>query len=92
MGLCTLEEAGPLLESGATRLGGRIPVNVDGGSLSRGHPFAATGPAQIAEMVWQLRGQAGKRQVEGARVGLTLISGGTHDGDFGNSVAHIFKT
>lgn len=91
IGLCKLEEVGRLVESGITKLGGRTPINVDGGSLSRGHPFAATGPAQIAEVVWQLRGQAGKRQVKGAKVGLTLIQGGIHEGDQGNAIVHIFK-
>ena len=75
LGLCPEGEGGPLLESGATRLGGRIPVNPSGGLLAKGHPLGATGLGQIAEIVTQLRGEAGKRQVEGARVGLTSNMG-----------------
>ncbi len=75
LGLCPEGEGGPLLESGATRLGGRIPVNPSGGLLAKGHPLGATGVGQIAEIVTQLRGEAGKRQVEGARVGLASNMG-----------------
>jgi acetyl-CoA acetyltransferase len=63
LGLCKPGEEGPLLRSGATRIGGRIPVNTDGGLLARGHPIAASGVAQIVESVNQLRGEAGARQV-----------------------------
>ena len=76
VGLCEFGEGGVLAEEGATRLGGRIPVNVSGGLESRGHPVAATGLAQIAELVHQLRGEAGARAVEGARYGLAACSGG----------------
>jgi benzoylsuccinyl-CoA thiolase BbsB subunit len=71
LGLCPKGEGGRLLDEGATTLGGRIPVNPSGGLLSRGDPTGATGLAQVVEIVWQLRGEAGKRQVQGARVGLT---------------------
>lgn len=73
---CKPGEGGPLAESGATTLGGRIPVNVSGGLVSRGHPLGATGVAQIYELVTQLRGEAGKRQVEGARLGMAENGGG----------------
>jgi acetyl-CoA acetyltransferase len=63
-------------EKGWTSLGGKIPVNTSGGLKSKGHPIGATGAAQIAEIVAQLRGEAGPRQVEGARVGLTHTLGG----------------
>jgi acetyl-CoA acyltransferase len=62
-------------------LGGHIPVNPSGGLLSRGHPVAATGVAQIVEVVTQLRHEAGKRQVEGAKVGLAQCMGGDKAGD-----------
>ncbi len=81
LGLCAPGEGGPLAASGATALGGRIPVNVSGGLLSRGHPVAATGVAQIAEIAAHLRGTAGARQVEGAKVGLAQCMGGDLAGD-----------
>lgn len=65
-----------LLRSGATTLGGRIPINPSGGLLSRGHPIGATGCAQLTELVGQLRGTCGERQVEGARVAIAENGGG----------------
>jgi len=76
LGLCAIGEGGPLAESGATALGGRIPVNPSGGLESRGHPIGATGLAQIFEMVTQLRGEAGPRQVENARFAIAENGGG----------------
>ncbi|MFC7863860.1 putative lipid-transfer protein Ltp1 [Streptomyces sp. S816] len=70
LGMCEPGESGKLAESGATTYGGRWVVNPSGGLISKGHPLGATGLAQTAELVWQLRGEAGPRQVEGARVGL----------------------
>ncbi|NBE52373.1 lipid-transfer protein [Streptomyces boluensis] len=70
LGLCGDGESGKLVESGATTYGGRWVVNPSGGLISKGHPLGATGLAQAAELTWQLRGQAGARQVPGARVGL----------------------
>ncbi len=81
LGLCEVGAGGRLVESGATALGGRIPVNVSGGLLSRGHPVAATGIAQVVEIVGQLRNEAGARQVENARVGLAHCMGGDLSGD-----------
>lgn len=81
LGLCPVGEGGPLTEGGATALGGRIPVNVSGGLLSRGHPIAATAVAQIGELARQLRGDAGARQVAAARVGLAHCMGGDIAGD-----------
>jgi len=75
LGLCKPEEAGAFLDAGHTSLGGRIPVNVSGGLLSKGHPLGATGIANIYEVCTHLRGEAGKRQVDGARVGLTHVIG-----------------
>jgi benzoylsuccinyl-CoA thiolase BbsB subunit len=68
-------EGGPFVFEGGTEITGRCPVNTDGGLLSRGHPMGATGGAMITEVVRQLRGQAGARQVEGARVGLVQNAG-----------------
>ena len=75
LGLCGEGEAGALIDSGDTYVGGRIPVNASGGLVSKGHPLGATGVANIAELVWHLRGQAGNRQVEGARAGLAHVVG-----------------
>jgi len=75
LGLCADGEGGRLIDSGATALGGRIPVNVSGGLLSKGHPLGATGIANIYEVSTHLRGEAGKRQVPGARIGLTHVVG-----------------
>ena len=75
-GFCKRGEAVALLESGATSLGGRIPVNPSGGLLCKGHPVGATGAAQLVELTWQLRGEAGKRQVEGAKTALAHCTGG----------------
>ncbi|MFD8822353.1 lipid-transfer protein [Streptomyces sp. NPDC059605] len=71
LGLCGEGESGKLVESGATTYGGRWVVNPSGGLISKGHPLGATGIAQIAEITWQLRGEAGERQVPDAQVGLT---------------------
>ncbi|MBS1892192.1 MAG: thiolase family protein [Actinobacteria bacterium] len=76
LGLCGPGEGPSLLASGATALGGRVPVNTSGGLLSKGHPVGATGCAQLVELTEQLRGRAGARQVEGARVGLAENAGG----------------
>jgi acetyl-CoA acetyltransferase len=76
LGLCGPGDGGKLVEEGATRLGGRIPVNTSGGLLRKGHPVGATGLAQITELTEQLRGQAERRQVEGARVALAQNGGG----------------
>ncbi|MFD4557246.1 lipid-transfer protein [Streptomyces sp. NPDC058469] len=70
LGMCEPGEAGKLVESGGTTYGGRWVVNPSGGLISKGHPLGATGIAQVAELVWQLRGTAGERQVPGAEVGL----------------------
>ncbi|MFJ9085047.1 lipid-transfer protein [Streptomyces sp. NPDC102384] len=70
LGMCAEGESGKLVESGATTYGGKWVVNPSGGLISKGHPLGATGIAQAAELTWQLRGEAGARQVAGARVGL----------------------
>ncbi|HKU37870.1 MAG TPA: thiolase family protein, partial [Polyangiales bacterium] len=68
-------EAGRLIDAGETALGGRIPVNVSGGLLSKGHPLGATGIANLYEIAAHLRGEAGPRQIDGARLGLTHVLG-----------------
>lgn len=81
LGLARPEDCVALLTDGQTRLGGRIPVNVSGGLLRKGHPVGATGVAQVFEITRHLQGRAGARQVEGARVGLTHNGGGSIRGD-----------
>lgn len=75
LGLCGEGEAGRMIDEGESALGGRVPVNVSGGLLSKGHPLGATGIANIYEVATHLRGEAGKRQVEGARIGMTHVIG-----------------
>ena len=77
LGFCPEGAGGPFAEAGHTTLGGKTPVNVSGGLESMGHPVGATGIRQAVELFWHLTGQAGKRQVEGARVGLAQNAGGT---------------
>ena len=81
MGLCNAGEGVRLVAEGVTALGGRCPVNVSGGLLSRGHPVGATGIAQVFEIVTQLRNEAGERQVSGASVGLAHCMGGDKAAD-----------
>jgi acetyl-CoA acetyltransferase len=81
LGLCSAGEGGRYVQEGHASLGGKCPVNVSGGLLSRGHPLGATGVAQIVEIVTQLRKEAGSRQVEGARIGLAHCMGGDKAGD-----------
>jgi len=76
LGFCKFGEGGPIAERGETRLGGRIPINVSGGLESKGHPIGATGLAQIYELVVQLRGEAGTRQVPNARFAIAENGGG----------------
>jgi len=89
LGFCQHGEGGRLIDEGATALGGRLPVNPSGGLLAKGHPVGATGVAQIAEIFWQLRGEAGKRQVAGAKVGLTENGGGMVRGEAAAVAVHI---
>lgn len=91
LGLCGEGEAGALLRSGATAVAGRVPVNPSGGLCSRGHPVGATGLAQLAEIVWQLRGEAGGRQADRPRIGLTQNSGGWLEGDPAAASVHILE-
>jgi acetyl-CoA acetyltransferase len=91
LGFCGPGQAGVLLDSGATELTGRLPVNPSGGLCSRGHPVGATGLAQIAELTWQLRGEAGERQVDRPRIALAQNSGGWLEGDPAAVAVHVLE-
>jgi benzoylsuccinyl-CoA thiolase BbsB subunit len=92
LGFCQRGEEVRLIEDGITELGGRLPVNASGGLLSKGHPVSASGVAQIAELVWQLRGQSGERQIANAKVGLAHVIGGEVAGlESGAVGVHILK-
>ncbi|KZX11713.1 thiolase domain-containing protein [Methanobrevibacter curvatus] len=87
LGFVKKGEGGKAVEDGITRIDGDIPVNPSGGLKARGHPLGATGIAQAAEIVWQLRGDAGKRQIDGAEIGMTQNIGGTG----GTAAIHILS-
>lgn len=87
LGFCERGEGGKLIEAGETYVGGRIPVNVDGGLKSKGHPLGATGVSMAVEITKQLRGEAGPRQVKDAEIGLTHNVGGSGQ----VSLIHIFR-
>jgi len=88
LGLCPRGESGKLVDEGATKLGGRVPVNTSGGLLRKGHPVGATGIAQIVELTEQLQGRCGKRQVEAATAALAHNGGGV----VGNGAASMCVT
>jgi len=87
LGFCNKGEGGKTTEEGETAIGGRIPINTSGGLKGKGHPVGATGIAQAVELVLQLRGEAGKRQVGGTEIGLCQNVGGSG----GTVVVHVFK-
>lgn len=91
LGFCPEGEGGPFAESGATRLGGKLPVNTSGGLECRGHPIGASGLAMAYELVTQLRGEAGSRQVEGARIALAENGGGFIGLGEAAMCVHIFQ-
>jgi acetyl-CoA acetyltransferase len=76
MGFCPIGEGGKFAENGETAIGGKIPINPSGGLMARGHPIGASGLAQIYELVTHLRGEAGKRQVNGCRIAMAENGGG----------------
>jgi acetyl-CoA C-acetyltransferase len=88
LNFCKTGKGGKLAESGETRLGGRLPVNTSGGLKAKGHPVGATGTAQAYEIYLQLTGQADKRQVKGAKVGLTHNVGGSG----ATATVHIYRS
>jgi acetyl-CoA acetyltransferase len=92
VGLCGPGEGPALLASGATALGGRLPVNPSGGLLSKGHPIGATGCGQLVELSDQLRGRCGQRQVAGARVALAQNGGGFLGTDAAAMVVTVLST
>ena len=87
LGLVDRGKSGEAVSSGMTTYGGKIPVNTSGGLKSKGHPVGASGVAQVVEIVEQLRGTAGERQVEGAKIGMTQNMGGSG----GSCVIHIME-
>jgi benzoylsuccinyl-CoA thiolase BbsB subunit len=90
LGFCGPGDSVGLLRSGATSVGGRLPVNPSGGLLSKGHPIGASGVAQLVEIVWQLLGLCGERQVDGARIGIAHVTGGGISGfDHGACSIHM---
>ena len=91
LGFCAPGDGPKLIEDRVTWLGGKLPVNTSGGLLSRGHPIGATGLGQIVEIVWQLQGKGGNRQVENCKVGLTENGGGHIGFDAAAMSVHIFS-
>jgi acetyl-CoA acetyltransferase len=90
LGFCAPGEGGRYVDEGRFEIGGDVAVSPSGGLLARGHPLGATGVAQIAEMFWQLRGEAGDRQVPNARVGLAhTVGGGVTEIEAGATSVHI---
>ena len=88
LGFCPVGQSGQLIDSGETCLGGRIPVNTSGGLKAKGHPVGATGTAQVYEIYTQLTGNADKRQVKGARIGLTHNVGGSG----ASAAVHLYRS
>lgn len=91
LGFCQKGEAIRLIDEGRTKIDGDIPVNPSGGLAAKGHPVGATGIIQVAEIVWQLRGEAGHRQVANPKVGLVQNRGGFIEGDDAASAITILK-
>jgi len=91
LGLTPMGGAGPAAEAGELSIGGRIPVNPSGGLECKGHPIGATGLAQIHELVTQLRGEAGLRQVNGARVAIQENGGGSVGYEEAVVTVNLFK-
>lgn len=91
LGFCPRGEGGRFAESGATQIGGKIPVNPSGGLISRGHPIGASGLAMMHEIVTQLRGEAGERQVVGAKTGIIENGGGSVDLGEAAAVVNILQ-
>ncbi|SHI94994.1 Acetyl-CoA acetyltransferase [Desulfatibacillum alkenivorans DSM 16219] len=91
LGICPGEEAGAWIDNGVMEVDGDIPVNTSGGLASKGHPIGATGLGQIHEVVKQLRGEAGKRQVKNPKIGMTHNGGGILGVDAAAMALHIFR-
>lgn len=91
LGLCPIGEGGAFSEAGHTQLGGKVPVNPSGGLVSKGHPVGATGIMQLHELVTQLRGEAGKRQVENARIAVAENGGGFYETEEAATVVTVLE-
>jgi acetyl-CoA acetyltransferase len=91
LGFCPKGEGGKFIEEGCAEVDGQTPVNISGGLKAKGHPVGATGLGQIAELVLQLRGQAGARQIEGVKTGLSHCMGGFLHADGASLAVHILK-
>ncbi|MBI9077279.1 MAG: thiolase family protein [Desulfatibacillum sp.] len=91
LGFCPIGEGGVLAETGATKLDGQIPINTSGGLTSRGHPIGASGLAQIHELVTQLRGQAGPRQIDNPKLGMAENGGGALGAEEAAMCIHILE-
>ena len=92
LGFCGKGEGGRYVEEGKSRIGGKVAVSPSGGLLAKGHPLGATGIAQVAEIFWQLRGEAGDRQVPNAKVGLAhTVGGGVTNIESGACSVQILK-
>ena len=91
LGVCAPGEAKDWIDRGWTEIGGKVAFNTSGGLVTKGHPVGATGLGMIAEIVWQLRGEAGERQVADPKVGLTLNGGGVLGTEPAAMSIHIFK-
>ena len=88
LGFCPVGKSGQLIESGETRMSGRIPINVSGGLKAKGHPVGATGTAQAYEIYLQLTEQADRRQVKDVKIGLTHNIGGSG----ATATVHIYRS
>lgn len=91
LGIADAGDGPETILSGRTERDGAAPVNPSGGLKARGHPVGATGVAQIAELTWQLRGEAGDRQIPGAQIGLAENAGGALNGVGANTTIHVLK-
>ena len=91
LGLCPAEDAAEWIDKGELSADGRMPTNTSGGLACKGHPIGATGCGQIHEVVKQLRDEAGKRQVQGAKIGMTHNGGGILGTDAAAMALHMFK-
>ncbi|BFM15686.1 thiolase family protein [Maricurvus nonylphenolicus] len=91
LGLCPIGEGGAFSEAGHTKLGGKVPVNPSGGLVSKGHPVGATGIMQLHELVTQLRGEAGQRQVENARIAVAENGGGFYETEEAATVVTVLE-
>ena len=87
LGIVERGKGGNAVEEGVTAIDGKIPINTSGGLKAKGHPVGASGVAQIIEIVKQLRGEAGERQLKDPKIGMTQNMGGSG----GSSVIHIFE-